>query len=664
MMRVLLRSFVLVSFFPLAGVLASAQTPATAPAATPLIAPGKAAAKPTIPNADGVPLPVVSDVAGSVSVEAVLLPSSVAKRIFGKAVSDQYAVVQMTISNHNPNAALIIQSAFLDYSHWLFSNNFQAPVSRPRSIETTPFQAANNPSQVASTEARLVRGNLQDAQFWTARNTFIRAITAVGTVASAFQFLAPSQDYNAGISAFGNQVVPALATFWPDQTQPQINRISDFGFQTNHVIPKGSSDIVVAFFPIDRFLTPSLRKLFVKSSPAIFYVPGEMLIDTKYRSTLVSMLRNAGVITEKDDQVAAGQISTALGRYEALQVCEASRSEKCGNLKDDELTKCKNKFTSETCAKVKENERSACEASKGCLGLDDSQKLILSILNKVSLNNIRVVIGGIMTVDTNAVPAIIDSVAVSEDASNADTWKSGSTVHAVITGSFLSGGVPSIVGSANLGIGDPVVDSQNSTDKKLSFSFTLSKDIPGGTKLQFVVTKRANDGSSTESKPSELAVTYNAPALSVTITDPSKAATWKSGSTVHGAIARSSLSGAALKVVNSEDLGIGDPVVDTKNSTDTKLAFTFALTKDVSTDTKLQFIVTKPSKDGSAAVVERVDFTVKYGPGDASTVPVQPTKGTNDQNAAPGSASPAKPPVNKNSPKKSERNSAPRTNLN
>src|SRR5215472_621496 len=126
----------------------------------------------------------------------------------------------------------------------------------------------------------------------------------------------------------------------------------------------------------------------------------------------------------------------------------------------------------------------------------------------------------------------------------------------------------------------------------------------------------------------------------------------------------SSLSGAALTVANSKDLGIGDPLVDTKNSADTKLAFTFALTKDVPTDTKLQFIITKPSKDGSAAVVERVDFTVKYGPGDASTVPVQPTKGTNDQNAAPDSASPAKPPVNKNSPKKSERNSAPRTNLN
>jgi len=437
-----------------------------APASTPLVA-GKTGSPPTLPPADGMPLPVISDVQSSVSVEAVLLPSSIARRIFGKSIADNYAVVQMTISNHNQDAAMILQSAFLDYSHWLFSNNFQGPLKRNESIETTNFQKSDNKSQVASVEARLVRGDLQDTQLWTARNAFIRAITAIGTIASGYQFLATSQNYTSGIGAFGNQVVPALATFWPDRTQLQINRISDFGFQTNHVIPRGGSDIVVAFFPIDRFLTPSLRKIFIKS-PAVFFVPGSMLIDAKYTGKLLDMLRNSGVIQEKDNQAAMALISGALGHYERKRAGEKT-----------ELT--------------------------------PTEMAILSVLDKVSLNNIRLVVGGVMTIDTNAVPAGISEVTFSEDATSADTWKSGATVHGTITGSFLGEGVPSIVGNTALGISDLTVEPGKSTDKKIAFSFSLTKDIPPDTKLQFVVTKQAKDGTSTTSQKFEVPVKYTPP---------------------------------------------------------------------------------------------------------------------------------------------------------
>lgn len=461
-----MRTFVscLLGLIFIGSVPAGAQIPdATRSSPPPLAGNGGSPSLTTMPKADGLHLPVASDVASSVKIDAVLLPSATAKRIFGKAISDNYAVVQLIISNHNQDAALILQSAFLDYSHWLFSNNFQGPLKRPNSIDTSPFQQANNPSEVASTEARLVRSDLQDAQFWTARNAFIRAITAVGSIASGYQFLATSQNYSAGIGAFGNQVVPALATFWPDRTQLQINRISDFGFQTNHVIPKGGSDIVVAFFPLDRFLTPSLRKLFIKS-PAIFFVPGEMLLDSKYSRTLVTMLRNSGVIGDSDNQAT---ISAALGHYERIRAGEQTI-------------------------------------------LSTTESAIIGMLDKVSLNNIRLVIGGIMTIDTNAVPAVIDSISITEDSSKAETWKKDATVHGTISGSFLSGGVVSVVGGSTLGVGDLTVDAKNSSDKRIAFSFPLTKDVPSGTKLQFVITKLASDGSSTISKPSELAVKYSA----------------------------------------------------------------------------------------------------------------------------------------------------------
>jgi len=571
-------------------------------------------AAPTIlPKPEGVALPVVSDVESSVTVDAVLLPSSVARRIFGKVISDHYAVVQMTISNHNQDAALIIQSALLDYSHWLFSNNFQAPVRRDKEIVTTPFQSANNPSQVASTEARLVRGNLQDAQYWTARNSFIRAITAVGTIASAFQFLAPSQDYSSGISAFGNQVVPALATFWPDQTPQQLNRINDFGFQTNHVVAKGSSDIVVAFFPLDRFLTPTLRDLFIKS-PAIFFVPGQMLIDAKYRAQLASMLRNSGMVdskmtNEKVVQVVAG----ALSAYEDFRVCQDEFSLKCPNLKDKLPENCKERFAEDRCKMYEDlSQRTKCQNNGGCLGLGSNQLKILGILDKISLNNIRVVIGGIMTIDTNAVPATIDDVALTEDPSRAETWKSGATVHGTVTGTFLSGGVLSIVGGKDLGIGDVVVDTKNSTDKKMFFQFDQKKDIPSDTKLQFVVTKRTKEGSATVSRPFELTTKVGLGIDSVTIDDASKAATWKSGTTLHGVIAGSSLAEAVPSVDDGAKLGIGSLTVDAKNTTDKQISFSSTLTKDIPSGTKLQFVVTKTAKDGTSTATQKKEFEVKY----------------------------------------------------
>jgi hypothetical protein len=68
-----------------------------------------------------------------------------------------------------------------------------------------------------------------------------------------------------------------------------MNRISDLGFQTNKVIPKASSDIIVTFFPLDRFLTPGLKELFIKS-PALFFSPYALQFDPKGKKEINQLI--------------------------------------------------------------------------------------------------------------------------------------------------------------------------------------------------------------------------------------------------------------------------------------------------------------------------------------------------------------------------------------
>ena len=185
-----------------------------------------------------------SDVPASVAVDAVLLPYTLARRTFGREIADHYAVVQLTIANHNPRAAFLLQSAVLDDCHWLLSGRITLDGSTncPRQPDGAgPYRQGNLTTQVASVEARIVRGELQDQQPFTARNWIVRSAVAAGSIAAGFQFLTMDTDIIKGISSYGNQLIPALGLLWPDNTQARINRISDFGFQTNKVIAKSSS---------------------------------------------------------------------------------------------------------------------------------------------------------------------------------------------------------------------------------------------------------------------------------------------------------------------------------------------------------------------------------------------------------------------------------------
>jgi hypothetical protein len=389
-----------------------------------------APAKPT----DGAPIDAVSTISSSVTVDAVLLPHSITRRLFGAEIAKRFVAVQMTVSNRSSSAGLILHSAFLDYSQWLFSGNFIAPGLASQPVQTTSYQRQNLPSQVASVEARLVRGDLLDAQTWTTRNWFLRAATLVGTAAAGFQFLTTNADALAGISSYGNQLVPALGVLWPDNTQLQLNRISDFGFQNNHVVPKNSSDTIVAFFPLDRFLTPALQKIYMKA-PAAFFVPMEMLLDGKSRDLLLKPLQRMNLVSS-DPATASQQVTAALIQYQS------------------------------------------CKDTMNCFKSPE-QLLLIQVLAKVSLNNIRVVIGGTMTVDVNTVPPTLTSITLA-DSGSTQAWSGTDSVHkGTLIGNFLSDAeIELAVGKDASYFSSIEVDRPHSTDTKLLFSYKLNTKLP------------------------------------------------------------------------------------------------------------------------------------------------------------------------------------------
>jgi hypothetical protein len=439
----------------------------------------------------GYPLSSSTNVSGNVSVEAVLLPPKISKRVFGKTVGENYAVIELTISNRSSDASLIVHSVLIDYSGWLlsgYSSRVDGPCTsvtgqsssmdaKPEraSLQSSPgcgntpgpWQSASTASQVASVETRVVRGELLDEQPWTTRNWVIRALQAAGSIASAYSFTLSGQHAIQSISAFNGQVVPAAQTFWPDATIGQMNRISDLGFQVNKVIPKESSDVIVAFFPIERFLTPGLRKLFM-DSPAVFFSPNAIAVDSTVQKQLKHILGSLFDNVEvKDADFGKSLVQIAAGA--------------CGDPTNNKWMLTGLKESAEEATKRLTN---ACQLE--------------TLLNRFSLNTVRMVVGGTMTVDVDSIPATISSVETTPpSAALASQWTNGLTASGIIRGSFLSGGTPALVG-APAGVTIANV-KEGSTDNELHFTLTVAKGSTAPDKLTFKVTKSGKQNGTIES---------------------------------------------------------------------------------------------------------------------------------------------------------------------
>lgn len=430
----------------------------------------------------------------SVHVQAVLIPRIDAKRIFGKEISENYAVIQLTVGNKSPTAALIIHGIFIDYRDWPLSG--VSPSETIVGRHTDKYQAPSVPSQVASEEYRVVRGQLLDAQTDTVRNRFLRWLTLAGNLAGAFTFSLNEEGIVKGIAAATGVGIPGVATAWPDRTVEQLNRVSDLGFRTNKLVPKESSEIIVCFFPIDRFLTPGFRKLFLKS-PALFFAPLQMLVDKSIQKDVQNALDGLG------GGFTLTQLANNLPCYMVVRHQPDSPAFKT----------CLTQFGLELDP----------AAGPGKVKVKDFSNfksfMALDFIGNVSLNRVTVTVDGTMAVDVKTIAAgidevVIDKVADCGDAGNECLWTNvtagGGLRTGVIRGSYLTGGQLKLAEAEALTITDLKKIDEGSTDNELRFSFKLNAPIRNQTKLHFAITKPAAsaDGKLIESNTWEYVVAY------------------------------------------------------------------------------------------------------------------------------------------------------------
>lgn len=418
--------------------------------------------------ASGIPLNTDLTVQANVTAQAVLIPRKIAKAVFGGKIANEYAIIQLTINNKSSDAALIVQGVYIDYSQWAlagggFSN--QPCIEQDSTDPKSKFADCTKPTEVASEEYRVVRGQALNAQTWTWRNGIVRGLILAGTVATGLTFTATgraAKGYSQSVAAYNGDLVPGVGTFWPDQTIDQINRISDLGYQTNKVISKQGSDIIVCFFPIDRFLSPGFRKIFLKE-PALFFSPYQMLVDPTIH---IEKILPKGLFDDATpDQMRAGL------------PCYLINSIKPGD-------------TSE----ITQADKDAAESCHGQPPANVTRALVT--LGRVSLNTIHVVVDGVMSVNTTTLQAKIEEVTIDKE-TDSKTWNvakgSSNMITGTITGSYLTGGTPVIQEAKDDKITQVKIVTDGSNDETLKFSFVLGQTLKPGDHLTFVVEKSTKD---------------------------------------------------------------------------------------------------------------------------------------------------------------------------
>jgi hypothetical protein len=474
----------------------------------------------------GTPIPATINVSEKVSIEAVMLPWEIARHVFGRVVSKNYTVIAVNISNRSNDAGLIVHSLFIDLHDWGLAGPMSAALtiggmSRP----AQPYEKEGTPLEVSSVEYRIVRGEMLDKQPWTARNTGLRIIQAMGSIGATFAFPF-SSDIVKGIGAWNSAVIPGFEALFPDSTQAQMDRVSDYGFRDNKVIPQQSSDILIAFFPIHRFLTPKMKEVFLEN-PAVFFNPILMAIDPKTRQQLLPFLA-AALVPKKDSAQAADIIDTLckelLKKFSDVQAAVAALTvqykedlalvEKAQAALTQAQAVVHQDGDSAASALVAEHSRAVEDAQQKLDNLNqqagkDKSSLerawlpltslpLYNLLGSLSLNNVHVVVRGIMATDINNVPAALTSITCTNDSQPAAIWGAPGDRACVIHGSFLTDGTPVIAEAATLGITVGAVTT-GSTDAALNIKLTLTRPVPAGTVLTFQITKKNKQGNTVES---------------------------------------------------------------------------------------------------------------------------------------------------------------------
>jgi hypothetical protein len=482
-----------------------------------------------------------TNVKDNVNIQVVLLPRKQAKRVFSKEIADHYAVVQVIVDNKSEDAAFVLHSIFADYAGWALggvptsaqgnaalaaSKKASGQSSTPDSTGATSaaeasgtssaagvpcpgdkdslkagaYQSVSCEGHVASVESRVIRGELQDASTWTWRNGLIRAAVLVGTVASGIPAFG-SKNALKYVGAYNGQFIPGAQILFPDGTIPQINRVSDFGFQTNKIFAKGDSDIVYAFFPLDRFFTPGIKDIFL-NAPAVFFAPAQLFVDTRmgklqahademknliedlavppiaplcdeYNTALAWQVGNITAIAAANGIVTLtvantmkqGDVATLAGlntnsglntgstppvSLTAATPMTISFASSAANIKNGVETGTVT-TTGKACKAQKERDQemlrrltTRCDPDNKTDTTNIAACAAQQLLNQISLNSANILVQGVMTVNVDIVPATITDLTFDEGDHLTTTWTTGKDHPATMTGSFLTGGVPGV----------------------------------------------------------------------------------------------------------------------------------------------------------------------------------------------------------------------------
>lgn len=420
---------------------------------------------PALPDAkiqcsDCLPLNVTLGVKDNVSVQAVMLPFKVTKDLFGGRVADTYATIVLTVSNASKDAAFIIHSVFIDNSHWALSG-CQSTSNKSNYVNDATADACH----VASAEFRLVRQVLLNGQNSSWRNRLLRYTVAAGSVAAGLAWSAPeSKNYSKIVSTFTGNVIPAIAVAFPDPYIDRLNLLSDLAYHVNTLVPQQSSIIVIAYFPIDRFLTPSLKELF-KKQPAVFFLPKMMMLDSEINAKIDSVLR--GLLTPR--------------QYNLLE-----RS-----------------ATGNAMLAVKD------------VSSDADRSALKKIIDHLNLNSVDIIVRGVMSVDIDSVPASIQSVNFDGDDAQRIFLEAGNKTFK-ITGSYLTNGVVHIREAETYALTEISSALEGSNDRELNIRLRLGKPIPSGKELNIFVSKKKKDGTILNSADYVLKVAYIVSAPNIT----------------------------------------------------------------------------------------------------------------------------------------------------
>ena len=499
---------------------------------------------------NGKAVPTDMTVKHNVNAQAVLIPQTDARRIFGKEIAEHYAVIEVNVGNKSFDAALIIHGIFIDYGRWAMSGS--SDQGQPTTIASAPgkpfdlYQSSTSPNQVGSEEYRIVRDQLQNARLYSGRSWTMRALELAADIATAYPFGLSARELKY-FGVFSGNLVPGIEKLWPEETEAQLLRISDYGYRTNKVIAKQSAEIIVCFFPIGRFLTPGFAHLFLKK-PALFFAPLQMFADKTLTKETTSLLNTIDPNLDRDE------LARAMPCYlRIVRETDFGATDGIGSM-GEQISKagvntCLREFglTRDT----QDNAKIDLIGAPNCIS-EKTEKafanfLALDFISHMSLNSITVTVDGAMTVDTSSMVPKVDSVKFdSVDPCGSDempcfwsdsTVQSGTRTGAIL-GSYLTNGTIEIVEAKekDLGLTDVKTVPEGSSDQVLNFSFKLTNPIPAGTKIHFKVTKpvmgvAALNAKTLESKLLEYVVlakdqiTVSPPQFVVT-TPPSTPPTW------------------------------------------------------------------------------------------------------------------------------------------